>query len=146
MTRALGQADMFGWQDPAPLPPDDPDSVRTILFRDGLALLRRLTGMPEQATRRLVAKLLRDARDDAALVAEAIRRADDLRPAEPVAWLCGSVRALANPRRSRLDRIADDLGLTHIDQLDIAATIVEAHAEPVRRLAIPHQGGARRGR
>ena len=149
MTRALGQADMFGWQDPAPLPPPEPDSVRTILFRDGLALLRRLTGMPEQATRRLVAKLLRDAHDDAGLVLEVLRAADEMRPAEAVAWIVAAVHTRANPRRSTLDMVADAWGLTSIDALDAEAAVVDAHAESAptqRKLAIAHDGGAHRGR
>ena len=146
MTRALGQADMFGWQDPAPLPPDDPDSVRTVLFRDGLALLRRLTGMPEQATRRLVAKLLRDAHDDAGLVLAVLHAADEMRPAEAVAWIVAAVRTRANPRRSRLDRMADAMGLVPITELDAEASVVEAEAEPAPRGHAAIAGGRQHAR
>lgn len=149
LTRQLGQRDMFGWDDPPPVPPDEPDNVRTLLFRDGLATLRRLTGKPEQAARGLLGRLLRDARDDASLVASALARADDIRPAEAVAWIVAAVRTLANPRRSTLDRIADEWGLVSIEDLDAGAAVVEARAEPApaaQRPALTHQGEHHRGR
>jgi hypothetical protein len=78
-----GQGDLI--PDIQPEPP--PGDARTALFRDGLAVLRRLTGKPEGPSRALLGSLLRDAKDDAAGVLALIRNAEDIRPADPIPWL-----------------------------------------------------------
>lgn len=69
---------------PAPVVPID---ARTALFRDGLKSLQALTGKPEAGCRTLVGKWLRDAKDDAKAVHNAIRSAEEVRAADPVPWI-----------------------------------------------------------
>lgn len=66
--------------------------VRASLFSNGLADVRALTGLADGGARALVGALLRDARDDAARVLDAVARAVDLRPADPCAFLRGCLR------------------------------------------------------
>jgi hypothetical protein len=88
-----GQGDSSELRSAAP-PDDPPPDARTTLFRDGLAILRQITGKPEHACRKLLGSLLKTAGDDAAAVLAATRRADETRPAEPVAWLTAAARRI----------------------------------------------------
>ncbi len=69
-----------------------PIDARTALFRDGLTSLRSLTGKPEGPSRSLLAKWLKANGDDARTVANAIQRAVEMQPAEPVAWIEAALR------------------------------------------------------
>jgi hypothetical protein len=58
-----------------------------VLRRDGLLIVRKLTGKSETSARTFLGSLLKSTRDDCARVYRVVREADDLRPADPVAWL-----------------------------------------------------------
>jgi hypothetical protein len=66
--------------------------VRTELFRDGLAKLQAMTGKPDGACRGLIGGWLKANADDCVKVLAAIRRAEDTRPAEPVAWISAALK------------------------------------------------------
>lgn len=72
---------------PAPL------DARTQLFRTGLADLRHVTGLPDGRARALLGKCLKAAGDNVPVVAEAIARCVDARPADPVPWLLQACQA-----------------------------------------------------
>jgi hypothetical protein len=74
---------------PAPVVPID---ARTALFRDGLKSLQILTGKPEAGCRTLVGKWLRDAKDNAKAVHNAIRSAEEVRAVDPVPWIERALR------------------------------------------------------
>jgi len=76
---------------PVVAPPD----ARTVLFREGLDRLRRLTGKPDRAARGLLGRLLQEARDDAALLNRKLVEAEDMRPGDPEGWLIGALRHAA---------------------------------------------------
>lgn len=73
-------------------PPQEDFDARADLFSCGLSDLSKLTGKPASACRSLVGKWLNHARDDAARVRSSIRKAVEIRPADPVAWIVGSLR------------------------------------------------------
>lgn len=69
-----------------------PIDVRTMLFRDGVASIRAMTGKPDGAVRQLVGKWLKDASDDCVVLLEIIHAAADMRPADPIGWISKSVQ------------------------------------------------------
>lgn len=75
----------------AGVPPDHLPDARAALFADGLARFRRLTGKPERSARALLARLLRDAGDDCAMVSDVLRDAERDRPGDPVAWITAAI-------------------------------------------------------
>lgn len=83
-------------------PPPEPLTIREALWRDGIPILRKLTGLPDGKARSLLGSLLKATRDDCARAYRVIREADDLRPADPVAWL----RAACNDARV-INRVAE---------------------------------------
>jgi hypothetical protein len=74
-----------------PNPP--PQTVRRRLFGEGVQIIRGLTGLDDRAARTVIGLLLRDARDDALRVLEAIQRAGALQPGEAISWLRAAVKA-----------------------------------------------------
>ncbi len=60
---------------------------RTMLFRDGVPAIRRLTGKSDGAARALIGKWLKTARDDCKRLNRVIEDAQDAKPADPVAWI-----------------------------------------------------------
>jgi hypothetical protein len=74
--------------------------VRTQLFRDGLEILRRLTGKSEGACRTFLGKLLREAGDDCELALRKLREAAETPPADPGAWLMAAVKKGSVPKKS----------------------------------------------
>lgn len=105
-----------GQAGPASPPPD----ARTMLFREGLGRLRRLTGKPEGPTRALLGRLLRDAGDDAAALTLVLTQAEAERPADPVPWIVGALAARTQPRAlirsgkpSNLDWMLDNMPRNH---------------------------------
>lgn len=99
---------------------DLPLDIRTTLFREGVAILRRRIGMSDSAARSFIGKLLRITEDDAARVMAKLRDADDLNPPDLRAWLiaaCGGKREgqRSPPRMSAAERnrreVMEDLGL-----------------------------------
>ncbi len=71
--------------------------VRTQLFREGLATLRRISGKTDAQSRSLLGRWLRDARDDAARLLSLLRQAEDTRCADPIAWISASLRGRSDP-------------------------------------------------
>ena len=68
-------------------PPHPLPDAREVLWADGLAILRRLTGMPDGKARKLLGRWCREARDDCAMVLAALRRAERDRIGDPVPWI-----------------------------------------------------------
>ena len=69
-----------------------PDA-RTVLYREGLERLRRLTGKPRDPAASLLAKFLRECGDDCALLSLILAEAEDARPAVPEEWIFGAIRS-----------------------------------------------------
>jgi hypothetical protein len=67
--------------------------ARTALFRAGLKSLQVMTGKPEGGCRTLVGKWLRDTKDNAKAVHNAILSAEENRVADPVPWIERSLRS-----------------------------------------------------
>lgn len=65
--------------------------VRTALWTEGLARLRRLTGKPDRAARAMLGKLLKRAGDDCALVQAVLVQAEMDRPGMPEPWLLAAI-------------------------------------------------------
>jgi hypothetical protein len=72
------------------VPPGQMD-IRTMLWRIGLPLLRRMTGKSDPQARRMIGKWLRDLDDDCRLLGQLIVEASDTRPVDPVAWISRAV-------------------------------------------------------
>lgn len=90
-----------------------PIDARTALFREGLEILRSMSGKPDSGCRQLLGKWLKACGDDAAAVLATIRRAAALHPAEPVAWIEKCFRP-TDPDAS-LYRGVDSKPLTAVD-------------------------------
>ncbi|BCZ76039.1 hypothetical protein [Komagataeibacter phage phiKX1] len=97
--------------------PPTPLDQRSVLFGIGSQIVCSLTGKPPRATKSLIGKWLRDVRDDCAVLNGIIQEAADTRPADPVSWITGAVKARSG---SKLDAMARDWRLDEID-LDAAA-------------------------
>lgn len=82
--------------DAAPLVPID---ARTEIWREGLAILRRLTGKAEGTSRGFMGRFVKALSDDCAAGMAILHEAEDLRPGEPEAWLM----AAANSRSRRAE-------------------------------------------
>jgi hypothetical protein len=82
---------------PAAIPPPD---ARATLWTEGLARLRRLTGLPDKAVRGLLGKLCRDALDDCALVASLLHEAEARRIGDPIPWINAALRTRTGERTS----------------------------------------------
>lgn len=82
--------------------PAKPD-YRADLFRDGLAVLRQITGKNESAARTLIGRWLKTVRDDARLVLRTIEDARSEEAADPVPWIEASLRG---PRRPEVGSLA----------------------------------------
>jgi len=76
-----------------------PRSAREALFSDGLAILLRLTGVPEGRGRSALGGLLKGADDDCARVMAKLREAETAPPADPMAWLTAACRASGRGQR-----------------------------------------------
>lgn len=87
--KKISETEVSGASLPATVVPID---ARTALFRDGVSALRTLTGKPDGPARTLVGKWLKSAGDDAKIVHNAIQRAVETQPAEPIAWIEGALR------------------------------------------------------
>ncbi len=71
--------------------PASPIDVRTALFSDGLASLRRQTGKTDNQARALIGKWLKATADDAAKVLTKIRQAEADRVAEAIPWITAAL-------------------------------------------------------
>lgn len=73
--------------------------IRDAMWRDGLPILRFLTGKSESTCRAFLGKLLKATHDDCARVYAVLREAESLRPAEPGAWLMRACAATSSGPR-----------------------------------------------
>lgn len=103
-----------------------PSDARTVLFRQGLDVLMRMTGKPPNAARKLLGKWLKAAKDNAQLLNAILMECSSARPADAIPWIEGAIK---NRTGSKLDAMARDWRLDEID-LDAAAE------EDCRRLGI----------
>lgn len=71
---------------------DPPLSAVDLLWREGLPILRHLTGKSDGQARSMLGRLRRDVADDCPRLLLLLQQARDLQPSDPVAWLakaCG---------------------------------------------------------
>lgn len=93
---------------------DAPDP-RTLLFRDGVPTLSRLTGKTERACRTFIGLCLKEADDDAVIVLRIIEDAERNRVSDPSAWISGCLKGRRKNGPSREVSTACD---TLIDRLN----------------------------
>lgn len=72
---------------------DAPSAVdaREVLWRDGLSILKAISGKTDSGARQLLGKWLKASRDDCALVMSKIVAARDNRVGEPVSWITAAL-------------------------------------------------------
>ena len=93
-------------------PPADPAGaaaarvydVRDVVWTEGVARLRRLTGKPDRATRSLMGRLLKNAADDCALVLGVLGQAEMDRPGDPEPWLMATIDVRMGRRRGEREQ------------------------------------------
>lgn len=116
-----------------------PPDARAALWTEGLARLRRLTGQGDRASRGLLGRMTKAARDDCALVSSVLFDAESLRPGDPVAWITATIRSRSGQRDppangSKTGWLAEEGGLFG-DEPFAAATrggvVIDATAEDV---------------
>lgn len=84
-------------------PAVSPADPKAVLWSEGLAAIRRLTGKPDDAARRLIGQWRSKARNDDAALLSVIQAAEAERPAEPISWIVarlGPMGALSDPAAS----------------------------------------------
>lgn len=74
--------------------------VRGVLWTEGLARLRRITGKPDGAARGLLGKFCRDANDDCALVGSLLHEAERDMPGDPIPWITAAILTRTGRRAS----------------------------------------------
>lgn len=92
-----------------------PSDARAVLWSEGLNRLRRITGKGDGAARGLLGRLVRDARDDCALVSSLLHEAERDRVGDPVPWLTAAIqartgqRAAGPARESKMQWLIDEM-------------------------------------
>jgi hypothetical protein len=71
---------------------DAPSDVKDVLWRDGVASLRRQTGKSEGQCRSLIGKWLKTTKNDCPKVLTAIRQSEADRVIDPVSWITAAVQ------------------------------------------------------
>jgi hypothetical protein len=67
--------------------------VRTEVWRDGLDILRRLTGKADGTSRAFLGRLLKAAGDDCDAILQILHEAESLRPVDPEGWLTQAAKS-----------------------------------------------------
>ena len=91
---------------PSERPPDavaspavaTPPDARTVLWTEGLARLRRITGKPDRPARALLGQLCRAGADDCAMISGLLHEAETGRVGDPVPWLQAAIRTRTGAR------------------------------------------------
>lgn len=65
--------------------------ARSLLWRDGVSILRDISGKTEPGAKALIGKWLKASRDDCAIVMSKITAARDNRIGEPIAWISAAL-------------------------------------------------------
>lgn len=80
-----------GGKPPRAGPEVDPDDPKTALWREGLAILRRLTKVADGPARKLLGKMVDAAGADHVALLAVIRQAESHQPDDPVAWIKAAI-------------------------------------------------------
>lgn len=67
--------------------PAQPIDARDAVWREGLPIIKALTGKPDAPSRTFLGKLVKAADDDCAKVLASLQRAAAIRPIDPASWL-----------------------------------------------------------
>jgi hypothetical protein len=78
----------------------EPLDARTNLFRNGLGILKRITGKTESSLRPMLGRWLKTANDDSVWLMRKIEDAERERMAEPVSWIEACLRNQFGGRRN----------------------------------------------
>jgi hypothetical protein len=92
-------------------PPQKPEHlpIRDAVYRDGIPIIRDLTGLADARARAMLGGLLKAAYDDCARVYGFLREVENLRPADPTAWLWAAAkRPRYGAATNRRDLLADE--------------------------------------
>lgn len=92
----------------------EPDA-RDRLWSVGLPALQAMTGMPGRPVRTMLGKLLKDAKDDCALVLAILSDAEEVRPIDPIPWLRAAIQSRADGREGVLEKLAREVNFTMFD-------------------------------
>lgn len=118
---------------PAIAPSDD---VKTILWTEGKAIVRHLTGKLDGQARAQVGAFLRDAKGDCSVVLDVLQAAEREGPHLPIPWIVAGIQARLRPEptyRMPANQIAEARGLHS----------KEARDEFARRLTVDHSAFGR---
>lgn len=89
--------------DTSSLRSDDADASdpRDDLWKNGVAILKSISGMTDGAARSMIGKWLKSAKDDCSLVLGKIRMAKADRIGEPVSWITAAIQGAQGPPKPR---------------------------------------------
>lgn len=76
----------------AGVPEEDPKDT---LWREGVPIVRRLTKSADGSVRRMLGKMVDDAKGDHVMLLDVLRQAETLQPDQPYAWVKGAINARA---------------------------------------------------
>lgn len=87
-----------------------PNDIRKLVWEEGKAIVRQLTGKLDTPARKQIGVFLREAKDDCSVVLEVLRNASREGPFEPVPWIVAGIHARTAPQRSKFDQIHFEMG------------------------------------
>lgn len=93
---------------PAPSALTVPDA-RDRLWGTGLPALQAMTGLPGPKVRAMLGKLVKEARDDCALVMTVLDEAQSVRPMDPYPWIREAIMARSDRREGVGEQLAREL-------------------------------------
>lgn len=74
----------------------EPD-IKTLLWREGVAILRRLTKRPDGPVRKLLGNMVDYAQADHVMLLDVLRQAETHQPDQPAAWIKAAVQSRLTP-------------------------------------------------
>lgn len=98
-----------------------PVDPRDALWRDGVSILKAMTGKTDGAARSMIGKWLSATKDDCALVLSKIRTAHADRIGDPVAWVTAALRPPEKPppKPRNVGELSRDQLLTPMTEIDV---------------------------
>lgn len=104
---------------------------RQAVWREGVAIVQRLTGKPEGPARSLIGKLLKQAKDDCAGLLLVLRECPE--SGDPVAWLTKAASVRGSLRQNRTEEMRHDWGTTGV--IDAGFMTEDATSEKLKLTA-----------
>lgn len=92
-----GQGESSSLRSDGGKPPPEPLDPKTVLWRDGLATVKRLAKVPDGPARKLLGKMLDAIDADHAALLQILQQTETHQPDDPVAWIRASIAQRKNP-------------------------------------------------